>query len=1251
VALLIVRNLSTVLEASMTPTQRELAAIGDATFERLAASFLRRRRPYCAGIKETGTNDEGKPVPYPVDAIGFIDGDPPVCVAAAYTTIALPKLRGKWFGTQSDKGDIEKARTEFNAWKQSHPDARCILYLCTNRRLGSNAALVREVAAYGKQHGLTIEIVEASELEEFLDRTPEGQYLRQEFLDIPAGQLGRDLLDRIAAISLDAHRRSYPPESLREGRLVVRDAEGCIKSLLAAHAATTIGLRGSSGMGKSTLLRRIGEAINETGGVALWVPAEEMAPGTDLSAILLNVLKRFYPSLVADAGDEALRLAATIEGGLVLLVDDINRLDAPQRALAAIRACCIAPSTHDGAPPQLQPVRFVVPLWPDQASYLDRSKDAMWRFVDILPFSLPERARLTALAPPGDGARLSVLYDALNGDPFLCARATVATSVHVTAASRTAVMREIYEDLAGDAAQAVVDRRVLAVRPGEVLEALDALVGLMVTEMGPEPEWRRVRVALSDRRADILDILAQTSKLGWIETRHGRDYWRWAHDRVRDALVGRWLAHNALEGHVADADAWLSDPGLTGACALALVFLSTPDAQLRALQHLAALQPLALAVALRLGLYPAEEGMHSAAQRSAIVASLASVVGRLPGGHYEEMSSTRTLVLNELVQTRDPLVIDVARAGTQDLRAWLARFRNGNIEAALVYLVNRTHGNTFLPEVQWREVEDAVALFKDFWDDRRGDVVAYFQHIRPDVALVAALTLAGYLAWPELVEPLWRLWDGQTEAEKAVTLVHIVWMLSRCGDDTVRPYLEASLLRLRTVGDDAGDTNDGEAATQGRDNEHVQNFATALYHARRWPVTPMAIATWVRIAESYPDLRNAMYVLLSGIDDPDATRVYVDLSAKGQGGHWIFWGDHSHTDGEGRPLPISQASRDYLWSRAETEQDVAKRGIAFELWGRAASDADLPTLCAIPEESSLFDMALDVRLHLHDRTAVPYLIERLQTDPGRWGSYAGAFYGEPGVSAALLENADKLFHSDMSAKYTLCRDLPPEGIAALVRQHGDLLRQFSFAWHDLWRSRVPTALALVREAIAQGTGSESRQLFLHGGYPFPVTRDMLDALRPVLDRFPSQERRMLAEVTILSGHEYWVQLHLPDITMPVVRDGIHMLTQEQVITALDNEVARMPTGPLSPTQWDFRLLQYGQATIDLMQVVCEWLGTEVDGNRLIIAALLLEARGTGRDINWWQECEPRDNDMHVIWANTLATLRRRRWRSVIPSSE
>jgi hypothetical protein len=180
-------------------TSQALQNIPDATFELLGAFYLRHRDPQLAGLISTGTNEAGKPIPCPVDGILYVPGNPPRNVKAAYTTTKRERLRGKWLGTNRDQGDLAKAIGELDAWRVPAPDAVREVYLVTNRSLQSDTALYRDVIEAGQSQQVAVHVVEASQLVEFLDYDPDGQYWRGEVLGIRAKRISHKLRVRQAS--------------------------------------------------------------------------------------------------------------------------------------------------------------------------------------------------------------------------------------------------------------------------------------------------------------------------------------------------------------------------------------------------------------------------------------------------------------------------------------------------------------------------------------------------------------------------------------------------------------------------------------------------------------------------------------------------------------------------------------------------------------------------------------------------------------------------------------------------------------------------------------------------------------------------------------------------------------------------------------------------------------------------------------------------------------------------------------------
>jgi len=199
-------------------------------------------------LAATGLTEDGKSVPCPVDGIYYLAGPPSRIVFVASTTIARDKLRGKWLGDKNDLGDIAKAATVLHDWRSIDPGLENQFFLATNRWLGGNEKLYREAIHAALRQGLKPEIIEASALLEFLDGKPEGEYVRQQILGIPANRVSLDLLHRLSSLSLDLHWERFGPSWLPVNDLIERDMAEEARGLL-ADGVGLVGMVGPSDPG------------------------------------------------------------------------------------------------------------------------------------------------------------------------------------------------------------------------------------------------------------------------------------------------------------------------------------------------------------------------------------------------------------------------------------------------------------------------------------------------------------------------------------------------------------------------------------------------------------------------------------------------------------------------------------------------------------------------------------------------------------------------------------------------------------------------------------------------------------------------------------------------------------------------------------------------------------------------------------------------------------------------------------------
>ena len=212
------------------------------------------------------------------------------------------------------------------------------------------------------------------------------------------------------------------------------------------------------------------------------------------------------------------------------------------------------------------------------------------------------------------------------------------------------------------------------------------------------------------------------------------------------------------------------------------------------------------------------------------------------------------------------------------------------------------------------------------------------------------------------------------------------------------------------------------------------------------------------------------------------------------------------------------------------------------------------------------------------------------------------------------------------------RRLPAVDLRRLIERQGEVLGKYPQTWTSLWRSDVPEALDFVARVIGTCDAGALRMFFYRHGWPYPVSRRMLHALTPVLNRFsPSELGSSLGHLALLSGHRDWVRQHIiphrhndrdPNFGRDRCRIAAWMGRQ--------------------PAQVD-RLVRERETLFDsIVEVLRNWLSAVPVSEQMLVAANLVEEVGTGADLEWWTAVPiPSESAREVERVTWL--LRRRRW--------
>lgn len=1254
----------------MTNTLQALQSIDDGDFEELAIFFIRRRYPEFAGLKATGVNEEGRSIACPVDAIAYIPGSPPSCVALAATTTKYKDLKPKWVGGKNKTGDIEKAvNKEFRKWKEDDPTISFTLFLAVNQLLKSNTNLYRESIAFGNQHGVNLIIIEASELIDFLDNDSDGVYIREKILGIKANRLSEKLLKNIAEISLQKHQSTFSKERTKE---IIRESRSNVLETVEKSNASLIGLRGSSGVGKSTLLRQVGRSLNADNNIAIWIPHNLIEVSSSIEELVSKSLQRFHPSLGEHEGFKAFQIVASLSCKLVLLIDDINRSPNPIKLLKSLESIVRNQKTDF--------VKFIVPLWPGQLSARpeegsnrqEQQDSFAWEEIGIDVFSPIEKKELIQSLGQDSSDKAYSIIESLHGDPFLCGIALENKDMSFEF-SELNLIEKIFSQFLLEVGES---SRELAptFSAHDFIEVVDKLIEVVLMENDPEPTLEKVCTKLS--REELLRHVASRNKIGWIDNANGVDFWHWKHDKIRSALIGRWLANEVLininqEDFPEQNEPLLSNLGLSEAWAFSLAFIKTKRIRDAAIDLLAKYQPLVLAESLQLKLFPESSEVYRLVAKH-LKEILLKATERIP--YPQDIS--QQLIYEKLSQTDNSAILFVTEQVSGDYYIWAARLRNGDVTAALEWIDAEVCQGHFTPGTQYDVFELALERFLKFFSTLKNEhIEKILVAMGNPQKSVAAMILAGYLTWPELAEPVWCIWKSLSVKQKLIATVPAIWALSRCGDFRAKQWLEEALNFNSEVIRSANGLH--EQDEQGGIPQGIDFFwriDCKLWHpGSRWPITSLAAEIWVKVIKENPEIHRYFWDKIRYIDEPLTVGAYVQYTSDktAEDGEdiqisMIWRGELS----EGFHDPIKQIgfpkkayknpeTINKLWNIIDSDLDPLSRLMAFLLWKPLASIKDLEKLRNVSSDDELLsDEIAKVRFKLRDKTSSMLLIDKLKSEPRYWCAYVPFLQDDESVFKVFLDTFEAALEipeqeSSHHRLNSVAKYLSTERIKELVRRKHELLINSPQTWLALWCTDVPEALGLVQKAMLQKEPGNWELYFCpNESFHDQISSRMLNALTPIFQKhlFVSYK---VTEWAADAGLCEWVCDNAPHVateerirlSCPTVED----INRSLSIVFGKGDKAEKPiqlSPELQSVRSAFRRRNQLSITINLQSILEDWMKLDMDEQKLLLAAKIIAAWGDSRDISWWENLQPRQSSSRLAWENTLQVLKRRKWYEV-----
>lgn len=937
----------------VTQTREQLSKLASSDeFEALATAVLRAAVPAYASLLHVGTNASGRAVRSPVDGIDIsVHRGGRHLLLVQHTITARKSLRQKWLNDQN--GDIAKAKTIFDneVARKAIQDATLVLTSTTD----PDEALIRDVhAAVGD--GLRIDLWSASRIADFLDRHPEGQWLREQQFGTESIRLSASQARAISKQSLN----DYLP-------LVARDdtVPRALNAALAEFALTGRGagfVIGESGLGKSVALRRLADDWVAQGGIALVLAHEHIEHASTIEQAVALGLRRWAPALAVGCGYSALAFA-TPEQPVLLVVEDVNRSTNPRRIIERLVGWSVTGRPDAGGGTLARQWRLLCPVWRGNAGLADPQLQlhVIRNSLMVERFERSEAVEAIGARASSAGVKLTALQRndlamALGDDPLLIGLNHDWSAPSPQGAIQSYLTANIEE---------AADDRLLA---SDLRDALDKLADQLVEKRTIFPEWREIRDWLSgdnDTLAAIRRLIDQ-GRIIHLPVGSSDERLMYRHDRVRDQLLTQAMARQ-IKSNRLTSELW-AEPFYAGLIGGALSVL--PETLIA---QAATRNPVALFAAL-------QDASLDETRRGQIVEAAKGWV-QSPVFKAEAAEQQRHHAMRYLARADGAFVADFARRFPVSFPQLEALVRNGDARAGASLCAS------FDPGVNhpWRDrmIAHALSRHANFVPDL-AELICKGE-LSPKL-LEGALNLAGEIGDSALCDALATRWARSDEKSLSTGWL---WAALRCCPPIGHPLAEmlcdlwAELPTKVKRGEDKHDSN-----------PRWDIAGDSLPWAFSRKPEPSAIAFLVTRAKHDRSLAHVLGSILSKVDSPDAVLYSVKLAAKicrrteKNGGINLFailLKDTWSPERRGRALSAdSRSAIERIWRNRRINR--FERETAFLIWCQTPTRDEFASLSALETEPVLADDALRTRLGKGDQSAVSLLKQRI------WNSEHGNYW-------------------------------------------------------------------------------------------------------------------------------------------------------------------------------------------------------------------------------------------------------------------
>lgn len=824
-----------------------------ALFERLANDILRQKFPELEDLIAGGINEKGETIKGKLDAFTEVRDKH---YALIEHTTNDSSLEGKWLydtanyrgkknKSDQDDGDLIKAIKHANDLREAISDAKFTVYLTCNSII--DTALWSKVMAVAAAGNVTVKLLELSNIEEFLNHNPKGQYLRKLYFGIDYELLSSQvLLDIQEENILEYARESFiDPEAVEGAERVAR-----LYDKLERSSKDLLLLIAESGLGKSTLSYAYIEHQRSSGKQAIRVTPQMIDHARDAKNLIQEYIAYYRPKIFWNKEAESL----VFDQAILVIVDDLNHFNNPLRILDKLISWnfSTADITHQ--------MRFICPVWPQYFEQIPNreKKDAAY---DTFYLRRPKHPlaiqMLNKNLHDADVLLTPLEQDAVvrdsGYDPLVISlyAALIRTHGFFTISQSSAVIKNFVDD------QLNYIKGALAI-PTYRLQMLVAQIGkYMFWQKDIAPRYPQLIDSLQSFNdgVRIVDQLALNGSLFIIKA---NGHLQFRHDRIRNYFLVEGIKE--LLPDMLNHEPCFAEPFFIGQIAMAI---SQDRISGSKIDYLLKINPEAIFYTLR---------YLQADQQADYFDQVISKISnwKKSTDFKEQFSSTFDGILWDLLDTDTKKIELITAKLPQNRILFLAEFRNGDLMGGIKY---------------FGSFEDFEPYFNNHL---RNSVISHVRAIHPGIEMSlikllngnnlttvgkkGAYLLSGHLGYEALAPALFKNWSAATEDE---LYPYFIWAMLHCCKATHTTELKTSLAYFNTL------------PNEGREDsgypKGVRNSMLYKFSKLHWRLDGTQI---VLLDGFYKEYEQLIITIFSHIDHPIAIlRTVEDIGARLEKAH------------------------------------------------------------------------------------------------------------------------------------------------------------------------------------------------------------------------------------------------------------------------------------------------------------------------------------------------------------------------------